>query len=203
MNKPTFLLATGNQHKKFELQQILDGVLLKTPEEIGVDFDCEETGSTFLENSILKARTLFELTGQPVIADDSGLCVDGLGGAPGIFSARYGSPADGPDLDSPERNRYLLQNMNHLDGPEARKATFVCCMTAILDEYRVYTVQETMDGYITDKPYGQGGFGYDPVFFLAEHNKTVAELSDREKNTISHRGRAAAALGMLLKWRDN
>ncbi len=197
--KKIFLLATNNEHKRFELQNILTGITLKTPAEEGIDFDCDETGSTFLENSMLKARTLYELTGKPVIADDSGLCVKGLDGEPGIYSARYGSPEGGPDLESPERNAFLLKNMEGLIGAEQRAATFVCCMSAIINDYRIYTVQETMEGYIAEKPYGAGGFGYDPVFFLPEYNKTVAELPEGEKNKISHRGRAARQLEKLLK----
>ncbi|MDC7226863.1 MAG: RdgB/HAM1 family non-canonical purine NTP pyrophosphatase [Spirochaetales bacterium] len=199
MSKPTFLLATNNQHKKHELQQIMSGINLVTPDELGIEFDCDETGKTFLENSVLKAQTLFSLAGKPVIADDSGLCVEGLEGAPGIFSARFGSPEHGPDLESPERNTFLLKSMSGVRGPEERTATFVCCMSAILDQYRIYTVQETMKGYIADEPYGKGGFGYDPVFFLPGEGKTVAELSDAEKNLISHRGRAAMRLNNLLK----
>ena len=199
MSKPIFLLATNNKHKKQELQQILTAVELKTPDEIGVDFDCDETGKTFLENSMLKARTLYELTGKPVIADDSGLCVEALNDGPGIYSARYGSPEGGPDLESSERNAFLLKNLSGFKGAEQRKAFFVCCMTAIIDEYRVYTVQETMNGSIAEIPYGQGGFGYDPVFFLAEYGKTVAELPENEKNRISHRGRAAERLERLLE----
>ena len=198
MIKPTFLLATNNQHKKQELQQIMKNISLVTPGELGIEFDCDETGSTFLENSMLKAQTLFKLTGKPVIADDSGLCVDGLDGAPGIYSSRYGSNG-GPELESPERNNYLLSNMKALKGAEKRSAAFVCCMSAIIDEYRCYSVQERMRGYITDEPFGAGGFGYDPVFFLPQYNKTVAELSDAEKNAVSHRGQAAARLDLLLK----
>ena len=198
MSKPTFLLATNNQHKKHELQHIMKNIDLVTPAELGIDFDCDETGSTFLENSMLKARTLFDLTGKPVIADDSGLCVDGLDGAPGIYSSRYGSAEGGSELESPKRNAYLLSNMNHLKGAEQRTAAFVCCMSAIIDEYRMYTVQERMSGYIADEPFGAGGFGYDPVFFLPQYGKTVAELDDGEKNRISHRGQAAARLDLLL-----
>jgi XTP/dITP diphosphohydrolase len=202
MNKQTFVLATNNKHKKQELQKIMTGINIITPDEIGIDFDCDETGTTFLENSMLKAQTLYELAGRPVIADDSGLCVEGLDGAPGIFSARYGSPAGGPDLESSERNIFLLNKMASLKGPEERKATFVCCMSAIIDKYRIYTVQETIAGFIAEKPYGAGGFGYDPVLYLPEQLKTVAELTDNEKNKISHRARAALRLGLLLAERE-
>ncbi|MBI9106623.1 MAG: RdgB/HAM1 family non-canonical purine NTP pyrophosphatase [Spirochaetales bacterium] len=197
------LLATNNKHKKYELQQIMGGISLKTPDEIGLDFDCDETGTTFQANSLLKAETLYKLTGKPVIADDSGLCVESLGGAPGIFSARYGSSAGEPELESGERNRLLLENMKGFRGAAERKAVFVCCMTAILDDYRIYSVQETMEGYIADEPFGAGGFGYDPVFYLPEKKMTVAELPDTEKNRISHRGRAAARLGSLLEGEFN
>ena len=198
-----FLLATNNRHKKLELEKIMSGVSLKTPEEIGIDFDCDETGETFLENSMLKARTLYSLARKPVIADDSGLCVAGLGGAPGIYSARYGSAEGGPELESGERNNFLLSNMKALTGPEERKAFFVCCMTAILDDYRIYTVQETMNGFIAVEPYGEGGFGYDPVFFLPERGMTVAQLPENEKNMISHRARAASRLALLIGGKSN
>lgn len=198
MNKPTFLLATNNNHKKEELQKILTGINLITPDELNIDFDCEETGSTFTENSLQKAQTLYKLSGKPVIADDSGLCVNGLDGAPGIYTARYGSPENGPDLESSERNDFLLKNMKNLKGTEERKAYFVCCMSAIIDDYTVYTVQESIEGSIAEETYGAGGFGYDPVFFLPGHGKTVAELTESEKNKISHRARAAQKIGLLL-----
>ena len=174
-------------------------VELSTPADEGIIFNCDETGSTFLENSLLKARTLYELTGRPVIADDSGLCVNALDGAPGIFSARYGSAGKGEDLEISERNAFLLDNMVQYTDPADRTAFFVCCMSAIIDDYRVYTVQERVEGRITTSPFGEGGFGYDPIFFLPGHNMTVAELPDEEKNKVSHRGRAAARLAILLK----
>lgn len=191
------LLATNNQHKKLELSQILNQHKIITPDEIGIDFDCDETGTTFLANSLLKAETLFEIAGRPVIADDSGLCVDGLEGEPGIYSARYGS-GGGPELSSGERNNFLLGRMKHLTTPGERSAHFVCCMSLIIDEYRVYTIQESVDGSITFEPAGCGGFGYDPVFFLPDYGMTVAEIGEDEKNKISHRGRAASRLAKLL-----
>ncbi len=191
------LLATNNQHKKHELSQILSGHKIITPDEIGIDFDCDETGTTFLANSLLKAETLFKLAGRPIIADDSGLCVDSLGGEPGIYSARYGS-SGGPDLSSEDRNLYLLDKMKHLETTAERTAHFVCCMSLIIDEYRVYTVQESVDGSITFEPAGCGGFGYDPVFFLPRYGMTVAEIGEAEKNKISHRGRAASRLAKLI-----
>lgn len=199
MNKPEFLLATNNRHKKIELQEIINDIKIVTPDELGIEFDCDETGKSFLENSLLKAKTLYAITQKPVIADDSGLCVEGLGGEPGIFSSRYGMGSDGIELESEERNQYLLSNMKNLKAQKDRSAAFVCCMSVIIDNYRIYTVQETMQGFIADKPAGCGGFGYDPVFFLPEYSKTVAELDENEKNKISHRGRAAQRLALLLK----
>jgi len=182
-----------------ELQQIMKGIDLKTPDELGISFECDETGTSFQENSLLKAETLYKLTGTPVIADDSGLCIEALDGAPGIYSARYGSEDTGKELESPERNRFLLDNLKTFSGAEKRRAVFVCCMTAIIDDYRIYSIQETMKGIITEEPYGKGGFGYDPVFYLPEKKMTVAELPEAEKNRISHRGRAAIKLGRLLE----
>lgn len=199
MNKPIILLATNNKHKKMELQLIMKNIIIQTPDEIGVDFDCDETGTTFLENSLLKAKTLYKITQRPVIADDSGLCVKGLNGAPGIYSARYGMREDGIELESSERNNFLLENMKHLNGSAEREAVFVCCMSAIIDDYRCFTSQETMRGYISETPAGCGGFGYDPIFFLPEYGKAVAELDENEKNKISHRGKAAKRLSALLE----
>jgi XTP/dITP diphosphohydrolase len=135
------------------------------------------------------------LSGKPVLADDSGLSLPGLGGEPGVYSARYGSEVYGEKLDAPVRNRYLL---SRLKGIEDRRAFFVCCMVAVLEEYRFYTVQETLHGEIVDTPSGRGGFGYDPIFYLPERERTVAQLPEGEKNRISHRGKAGAVLNSLL-----
>ena len=189
------VLATGNAHKAKELEEILAPHRVLTPADLGLDFDCEETGVTYLENALLKARTLADLTDKPVIADDSGLSLPALGGAPGIYSARYGSEEAGRMLEAPERNDFLLKN---LQGIEDRSAFFVCSMVLILSEYRVYSVQETLDGEITGDQSGTGGFGYDPVFYLPERKMTVADLSEEEKNRISHRGKAGAKIKLIL-----
>ncbi|MBN2627392.1 MAG: RdgB/HAM1 family non-canonical purine NTP pyrophosphatase [Spirochaetales bacterium] len=189
------VLATGNAHKAKELEKILAPHRVLTPADLGLDFDCEETGATYLDNALLKARTLAELTDKPVIADDSGLSLPALGGAPGIYSARYGSEEAGRMLEAPERNDFLLKN---LQGIEDRSAFFVCSMVLILSEYRVYAVQETLDGEITSDQSGTGGFGYDPVFYLPEREMTVADLSEEEKNLISHRGKAGAKIKLIL-----
>lgn len=196
------LLASNNHHKRQELEKILVGHQLMTPHDVGVEFDYEETADTFIENAIGKARTLFNATrgvasGTPVIADDSGLCVRALDNRPGVRSARYGSPDGGAtELPSPERNRLLL---GELDGAEDRSAFFVCCMVAVFSDDRLLVVQETFEGAIAANPSGVGGFGYDPIFSLPERGCTVAELPDAEKNRISHRGKAAAALARALQ----
>ena len=190
------LLASGNAHKKGELEKIFPGHTLLTPADLGIPFDHEETGHTFYDNARGKALALHLLTGKPVLADDSGICVPALGGAPGIYSARYGSNPGEPEWEAPERNALLLRNM---EGQEDRRAFFVCAMVLLFDEYRHYTIQETVEGRLTHAPAGAGGFGYDPLFFLEDYGKTMAELPAEEKNRISHRGKAGARMARLLE----
>lgn len=192
------VLATGNAHKKRELMQILPEHTLLLPNEAGVaeNWDFEETEDTFLGNSLGKAKSLQKLCALPVLADDSGLVVPALGGEPGIFSARYGSDIHGRMLGDTERNHYLLEKMEHLTD---RTAFFVCCMTLMLDEQRIFTVQETLHGEIQHELTGNGGFGYDPIFYIPEIGCTTAELLEEEKNHISHRGRAGMRISALLE----
>lgn len=189
------VLATGNMHKKKELEQILSGHRILIPSDLGVDFDCDETGQTFMENALLKAETLYDLVKRPVLADDSGLCVQALDGAPGIYSARYGSEG-GVNLSDSDRNRLLL---NNIQGTEDRTAFFVCAMVLITAPYRVYSVQEAFNGSIAEAPYGGGGFGYDPVFIDALSGKTASELTEEEKNRVSHRGKAGKVMKTLME----
>ncbi len=190
------LIATQNRHKVEELQVILNDHKLLTPRDAGIDFDFEETGTSFFENSYGKAMELFGQTGKPVLADDSGLVVPALNGEPGIYSARYGAKKDGTNLAAAERNSYLLEKM---EGISSRKAFFVCSMTLVLSAERFFNIQETLNGEIAEQPAGTHGFGYDPLFFLSEYGKTVAELPENEKNRISHRGRAGIRMKALLK----
>lgn len=190
------LLATNNPHKKEELSLIIPQIKFILPEEEGFHFQCEETGQTYFENALLKAEALFAMANKPVLADDSGLSVPALNGAPGIYSARYGSSDNDIKLTDEVRNRYLLEKMNHISD---RQAFFVCCLVLVLGPYRLFSVQETFAGYIADKPSGANGFGYDPVFYIKEKNKTLAELSPEEKNLISHRGRAGKVMAELLQ----
>ncbi|MDR2807607.1 MAG: RdgB/HAM1 family non-canonical purine NTP pyrophosphatase [Spirochaetaceae bacterium] len=185
--------ATGNMHKKAELAGIFSHHTIKIPSDEGIVFDPVETGTSFIDNALIKARCLFDIVKSPVIADDSGLCVDALDGKPGIYSARYGSE-DGRALNAHERNMLLLRA---LGNNPCRTAHFVCAMVLFLGSDRFYAAQETLEGEILMKEDGRGGFGYDPILYLPERGSTVASLSEEEKNFISHRGKAARALALL------
>ncbi|MDR0556527.1 MAG: RdgB/HAM1 family non-canonical purine NTP pyrophosphatase [Treponema sp.] len=194
--------ATGNEHKRRELAAILAGHSVKIPSDAGIAFDPDETGGAFLENAFIKAHALFELVREPVVADDSGLCVDALGGRPGVYSARYGG-VDGGKLTSSERNALLLKEISGAGGIAVRRtARFVCAMALVLSKDRFFVAQETLEGEIISEERGargMGGFGYDPIFFLPERGCAVAELSEQEKNRISHRAKAARAIGKMLE----
>ena len=187
-------LASGNRHKQEEFAAILEGHHISLPADAGILFDPEETGTTFLENALLKARVLYESVKCPVIADDSGLCIDALGGKPGIYSARYGMK-DNVQLKAEERNQLVLQQMK---GIENRSCRFVCCIAVMLDAHRFFTVQETCEGVIAASERGKHGFGYDPIVYLPKIGKTVAELTAQEKNELSHRGKAGRIVAQLL-----
>ena len=179
------VLASKNEKKLQEMNDILSGMGVEVclQADVGVDVDVEETGTTFEENSLLKAKAVMEASGLPAIADDSGLCVDALNGAPGVYSARYG----GEGLDDTGRYRLLLANM---PKGGVRTAKFVSVITCCFPNGDVLTARGECPGTIAFAPMGEGGFGYDPVFFLPELKKTFAQLSAEEKNAISHRGKA-------------
>ena len=189
------VLATNNAHKKIEISAILQHHTILLPYKLDVPFDHEETGSTYFENAYGKAKTLYDLVKRPVLADDSGLVVPALGGEPGIYSSRYGSDEAGRMLEQKERNAYLLQKMKDITD---RRAYFVCCMVLILEDERYFACQETVHGRIIHEPAGTGGFGYDPLFFLDDFGKTVAELSEGVKNRISHRGLAGKRMDSII-----
>jgi len=192
---PVLTAATNNLHKLRELSRLFPGYHLSSPADIGCLFSFEETGKTYLENALGKALNLYHLVETPVLADDSGLEVTGLGGQPGIYSSRYGSADGKTKLSDAERNTYLLSRAASLSD---RSCFFVCCMVLVLDEKRFISVQETFHGVLAGEPSGSGGFGYDPVVYLPEIGKTVAELNDAEKDSLSHRGKAAERLLGLL-----
>jgi XTP/dITP diphosphohydrolase len=183
------VLASRNEKKLKEMQDILStlGIEVVLPSQLGIDIEVEETGSTFEENALLKARAVMEAAGIPAIADDSGLVVDALGGGPGVYSARYG----GPELDDGGRIRLLLQN---LLGQTRRSCRFVCAIACVFPNGDVVTARGECEGVVAFAPQGEGGFGYDPVFFLPSLKRTMAQLSPEEKHQVSHRGNALRQL---------
>lgn len=187
------VLASKNEKKLKEMREILSGMGVEVclQADVGVDVEVEETGSTFEENSMLKARAVMEASGLPAIADDSGLCVAALNGAPGVYSARYG----GPELDDAGRYRLLLANMQG----QPRGAKFVSVITCCFPNGDVLTARGECAGTIAYAPQGEGGFGYDPVFFVPSLKKTFAQLTPEEKNAISHRGKALTAFQAKLE----
>lgn len=190
------IAATNNLHKIEELRPLFSEHTLLSPLEIGMqDFNPKETGNTFFENAHIKAEALFLKTSRPVLADDSGLCVEALEGRPGINSARYGSRGDDM-LTASQKNELLLKELH---GIADRRCAFVCCLILQYGIKKFLCIQETLEGVIADSPQGEGGFGYDPIVFLPEYEKTVAELSQTEKNRISHRGKAAYKMAAMLQ----
>ena len=179
------VLASQNKKKLVEMNDILSGLGIEvcSQAEAGVNLEPEETGTTFEENSLIKARAVMEASGLPAIADDSGLCVDALKGAPGVYSARYG----GDGLDDVARYRLLLENMQ---GQMPRTAKFVSVITCCFPNGDVITARGECPGTIAFAAMGEGGFGYDPVFFVPSLKKTFAQLTPEEKDAISHRGKA-------------
>lgn len=186
------VLASKNPHKLVEIQAILKplGMELVLESQLGVDIDVEETGKTFEENSFLKADAVMKATGLPALADDSGIAVDALGGAPGIRSARYG---DDPSLDDWGRLLLLLKNTENVpDG--ARQAQFVCVITLVYPDGRVVQARGEAHGELLREAEGTGGFGYDPIFYYPPAGKTFASLTAEEKNRVSHRANALKVL---------
>ena len=191
------VLASKNPHKLVEIRQITDkfGFELVLQSQLGVDIDVEETGTTFEENSLLKAKAVMEATGLPAIADDSGICVDALGGEPGIYSARYGFDET---LDDWGRLELLLKNTEHVPDGQ-RQAQFVCVITFITPDGNVIQARGEIHGELTRQPAGENGFGYDPIFYYPPLGKTTAELTSEEKNQVSHRANALNLFYQKLK----
>ena len=194
MNKIIF--ATGNENKLKEIRQIMQDmdVEIISMKEAGINIEIEETGTTFLENSYLKAKTIWDITGGIVMADDSGLVIDYLNGEPGLYSARYMGENTSYDI----KNANILERMKAAKGNE-RSARFVASIVCILPNGKELSVVETMEGIIADKVAGKNGFGYDPILYLPDYDCTSAELSDNEKNKISHRGKALRLMREKLK----
>jgi XTP/dITP diphosphohydrolase len=190
------LVATRNQGKVAEISEILASldVTWLSLDDVGANFEVEESGKTFEENAILKVEFYASKTGLLTLADDSGLEVDALDGLPGVHTARFG----GPGLTQKQRYQRLLESLSSVPW-EQRTARFRCVVALARDQELLGTASGVCEGMIALKPAGMGGFGYDPIFYLPERNKTMAQLQPNEKHRISHRGRALAALASLLR----
>ena len=182
------VLASKNKHKLEEISKITEkfGIELVLQSELGIDMDVEETGTTFEENSFIKAEAVMKATGLPALADDSGIAVDALNGEPGIYSARYGFD---DSLDDWGRLLLLLKNTEHVPDGQ-RQAQFVCVITLVTPEGQTIQARGEIHGELLREARGENGFGYDPIFFYPPLGKTTAELSPEEKNSVSHRGNA-------------
>lgn len=190
------IFATGNEGKMREVRMILGdlGIQVISMKEAGVTAEADENGTTFEENAIIKAKEIMEKTGEIVLADDSGLEVDALGGEPGIYSARY----MGYDTSYHIKNNSLIERLEGKTGEE-RSARFVCAIAACFPDGRVLTTRGTMEGQIGYEEKGENGFGYDPVFYLPEYQCYSAELPLEEKNKLSHRGKALRLMTEALQ----
>ena len=190
-NREKLVLASGNKHKIKEIAEMLPEFEVVGYKELGFDFEIEENGTTFYENSLIKAKTVCEKLNVCALADDSGICVDALNGEPGIYSARYAG-----DGDDEHNNQLLLKN---LEGVSDRKAKFVCCMVFCKPNGEIITATGETHGSILFAPEGENGFGYDPIFFSDDLNKCMGVATPEEKNSVSHRFRAIDKLREKLK----
>jgi XTP/dITP diphosphohydrolase len=189
------LLSTNNPDKVREFGQILAGLPLEivTPASLGLKLEVEESGTTFEENAAIKARAFHEATGLTALADDSGLEVEALGGAPGVYSARYGGLPNGE-----AKNRLLLQQMEGVPW-ERRDCRYVAALAIVDERGKLHRCRGILKGKVAIEPRGRGGFGFDPIFFVPSQGRTVAEMTPEEKNRISHRGKAARCARRVLE----
>ncbi len=222
------IFATQNGHKRLEMALLCLPHTIVMPSELGLSFSFEETEETFTGNALGKAEHLYSLISQrsecqngkirsrreeatppdsedrhrlvipATIADDSGIVIDALNGAPGIYSARYGADIHGRELSAPEKNQLVLEQLKGVEHHK-RSARFVCALALVLSPDRKFIVQETVEGYIAKEPYGEGGFGYDPIFLVGESGRTMAEHTEQEKNSISHRALAAQRILAIIQ----
>ncbi len=194
--KHKIIFATGNAGKMREVRMILEdlGCEVISMKEADADPEIVEDGTTFAENAEIKARAVWACTGDIVLADDSGLVVDYIGGEPGIYSARY----MGEDTSYDIKNQNIIDRLAGAKGEE-RAARFVCAIAGVLPDGRVVHTEATMEGRIAYQPAGCEGFGYDPILYIPEFGKTSAELTIEQKNMISHRGKALEAMKDVLK----
>lgn len=191
------VLASKNKHKLIEISKITEkfDIELVMESDLGVDIDVEETGTTFEENSFLKANAVMQATGLPALADDSGIAVDALNGEPGVYSARYGFDES---LDDWGRLQLLLKNTEQVPDGQ-RQAQFVCVITLVMPDGQTIQAGGEVHGELLRAPAGEGGFGYDPIFYYPPYGKTLAEVTPEEKNQVSHRAKALQAFYQKLK----
>ena len=185
----SIILASNNKDKVKEVKEILKGYDIISMKEAGIDVDIEETGTTFEENALIKARAIMKLTGQITMADDSGLEIDYLNKAPGVYSARF----MGHDTSYDIKNKALIQKLEGVKGSD-RSGRFVCAIAVCFPDGREIVKRGTMEGLIAEEIKGDNGFGYDPIVYLPEYGRTSGELAPEEKNKISHRGKALALI---------
>ncbi len=190
------IFATTNQGKVREVKMMMQdfGVEVCTMKDAGINIDIEENGTTFEENAIIKAKTIMEATGHIALADDSGLEVDYLGGAPGIYSARF----LGENTSYEEKNKYIIEKLKEAKGSE-RSARFVCAIAVAFPNGKIETCRGTIEGVIGYEQKGTNGFGYDPIVYVPEYEMTTGEMAPELKNSISHRGKALEQMKELLK----
>ena len=191
------VLASKNPHKLVEISKITEkfGFELILQSELGVDIDVEETGTTFEENSFIKAEAVMKATGMAAMADDSGICVDALNGEPGVYSARYGFD---DSLDDWGRLQLLLRNMEAVPD-DKRQAKFVCVITMVTPDGKTIQARGEIHGQLLREPRGENGFGYDPIFYYPPAGMTTAEMPSAEKNQVSHRANALKIFNEKLK----
>ena len=194
--KKRLVVATGNAHKLREIAEIFTDFEVLSQKQMGFDEDVEETGATFMENALIKARAASKALGIPTLADDSGLCVEALDGAPGVFSARYAG-----EHGNDKANRNLL--LKNLQGEENRKAYFTCAVALVYPDGKEITAEGRTYGKILHEEVGAGGFGYDPIFESDDLQKSFGVATPEEKNSISHRFRALQALLIKLQEQAN
>ncbi|SFR84858.1 XTP/dITP diphosphatase [Anaeromicropila populeti] len=190
------VFATGNEGKMKEVRMIMEdlGIEIKSLKEAGIDVDIVEDGTTFEENAIIKAKAISEMLNEVVLADDSGLEVDYLDKAPGIYSARF----LGEDTPYSVKNQYIIDQLEKAEGDE-RSARFVCAIACVCPSGEIFTTRGTIEGMIGYEEKGQNGFGYDPIFYLPEFGCTTAEFTPEKKNEISHRGRALSSMKSVIR----
>lgn len=192
------IFATTNKNKVREVNMMMEGfdVELVPMSEIGIDVDVEETGTTFEENAIIKAKAICEMTGEIALADDSGLEVDYLDGAPGVYSSRF----LGEDTPYEIKNDYIIEKLKDAKGDE-RSARFACAMAMVFPDGDVETCYGTIEGLIGYEQKGTNGFGYDPIVYVPEYEMTTGEMAPELKNSISHRGKALEQMKEVMKRR--